>query len=118
MKNWETQNVNVAGRSVIKVFLKTEFADLGEVVVVGYGTQRKSDLTGAVVKVGADDLKNRSTSDAAVALQGKALLWKGDYAGARDALKQVISSGKYKLLPFPKRAVDLNSGLKQNPNWD
>ena len=68
----ETQNVDVAGRSVINVFLKTEFADLGEVVVVGYGTQRKSDLTGAVVKVGADDLKNRSTSDAAVALQGKA----------------------------------------------
>jgi TonB-linked SusC/RagA family outer membrane protein len=68
----ETQNVDVAGRSVINVFLKTEFADLGEVVVVGYGTQRKSDLTGSVVKVGADDLKNRSTSDAAVALQGKA----------------------------------------------
>lgn len=37
MKNWETQNVNVAGRSVINVFLKTEFADLGEVVVVGNG---------------------------------------------------------------------------------
>ena len=37
----ETQNVNVAGHSVINVFLKTEFADLGEVVVVGYGTQRK-----------------------------------------------------------------------------
>jgi TonB-linked SusC/RagA family outer membrane protein len=68
----ETQNVNVAGRSVINVFLKTEFADLGEVVVVGYGTQRKSDLTGAVAKVGAGDLKNRSISDAAVALQGKA----------------------------------------------
>ena len=45
---------------------------LEETVVIGYGVQRKSDLTGAVASVRADDLKNQSTVDAAAALQGKA----------------------------------------------
>ena len=40
-------------------------------MVIGYGVQKKSDLTGAVASVRQDDLKNRSTSDAASALLGK-----------------------------------------------
>jgi TonB-linked SusC/RagA family outer membrane protein len=62
----------VSGQSVIDVSLIEDIKNLDEVVVIGYGTQKKSDVTGAVAKVGASDLKNRSTSDAAVALQGKA----------------------------------------------
>ena len=45
---------------------------LDEVVVVGYGVQRKSDLTGAIASVGGDDIKNLATVDAGAALQGKA----------------------------------------------
>ncbi len=45
---------------------------LDEVVVVGYGVQRKSDLTGAVASVNSKDLKGLATTDAAAALQGKA----------------------------------------------
>ncbi|HBG87388.1 MAG TPA: SusC/RagA family TonB-linked outer membrane protein, partial [Marinilabiliaceae bacterium] len=67
-----TQNINIDGRSSIIVVLQPSDISLDEIVVVGYGTMRKSDLTGAVVKVGSEDLQNRSTSDAAVALQGKA----------------------------------------------
>ena len=48
----------------------TEFID--ETVVIGYGVQRKSDLTGSVASVGEADFANRSTSDAAAALMGKA----------------------------------------------
>ena len=48
----------------------TEFID--ETVVIGYGVQRKSDLTGSVASVGEADFSNRSTSDAAAALMGKA----------------------------------------------
>ena len=48
----------------------TEFID--ETVVIGYGVQKKSDLSGAVASVREADLMNRSTSDAAAALQGKA----------------------------------------------
>jgi len=68
----ETQIIKIAGRSKIDVTMKSTAVDLEEVVVIGYGTQKKSDLTGAVAVVSATDLKNRSTSDAAVALQGKA----------------------------------------------
>ena len=68
----ETQVIEIAGRRNISVVMNTVVSDLSEVVVIGYGTQQKSDVTGSVVKVGEADLKNRSTSDAAVALQGKA----------------------------------------------
>lgn len=62
----------VAGRKSISVALKSDTELIDEIVAVGYGFQRKSDLTGSVASVRADDLKNRSTSDAAAALQGKA----------------------------------------------
>ena len=48
----------------------TEFID--ETVVIGYGVQKKSDLSGAVASVSGDAIKNLSTVDAAAALQGKA----------------------------------------------
>ena len=44
---------------------------MNEVVVIGYGVQKKSDLTGAVASVKADDIKGLATTDAAAALQGK-----------------------------------------------
>ena len=54
------------------VVLEDDAEMLEETVVIGYGVQRKSDLTGAVASVRSEDLQNRSTSDAAAALQGKA----------------------------------------------
>lgn len=64
--------VPVNGRSVIDVTLEETTEALDEIVVVGYGTVRKSDVTGAVASVRADAIKNVSTTDAAAALQGKA----------------------------------------------
>lgn len=69
---YKTQDILVSNQKQINVKLVPANLQVDEVVVVGYGTMKKSDITGAVVKVGASDLKNRSTSDAAVALQGKA----------------------------------------------
>ncbi|MBR4441176.1 MAG: TonB-dependent receptor [Bacteroidales bacterium] len=66
-----TQTVYVNGKSDLPVYLNTDDKTLDEIVVVGYGTQRKSDLTGSVASVAEDDLKNRSTTDAGAALQGK-----------------------------------------------
>src|SRR5688572_3208460 len=45
------QELTVGNRTTIDIQLKTDDASLGEVVVVGYGTQKKSDLTGAVATV-------------------------------------------------------------------
>ena len=69
---YKTQNVKVNGRSVIDIRMEEDSKVLDEVVVVGYGVQRKSDLTGAVASVSSDDIKNLSTVDAGAALQGKA----------------------------------------------
>lgn len=69
---YKTQNVKVNGRSVIDIRMEEDSKVLDEVVVIGYGVQRKSDLTGAVASVSSDDIKNLSTVDAGAALQGKA----------------------------------------------
>ena len=68
---YQTQNVAVSGRTTINVTLAEDAELLDEVVVIGYGVQKKSDLTGAVASVRSDALKNLATSDAAAALQGK-----------------------------------------------
>ena len=67
-----TQTFKVDGRNQVTVRLVEDSKLLDDVVVVGYGVQRKSDLTGAVAQVKSEDLKSRSTTDAAAALQGKA----------------------------------------------
>ena len=53
-----TEQIN--GRKVIDVQLASESLQLGEVVVVGYGTQKKANLTGAVDQVTSEVLENRS----------------------------------------------------------
>ncbi len=51
--------------------LKTISSDLGEVIVVGYGTQKKVDLTGAVTSIKADKLKDFPTTNLSTALAGR-----------------------------------------------
>lgn len=67
-----TEKVDVAGRSVVNVKLVPDITKLEEVVVVGYGTMKKSDLTGAVVSVNSENLKNTVSSTFDQALQGRA----------------------------------------------
>lgn len=69
---YQTERVAVAGRSEVNVTMREDAEFLEETVVIGYGVQRKSDITGAIASVGEADLQNRSTTDAAAALQGKA----------------------------------------------
>jgi TonB-linked SusC/RagA family outer membrane protein len=64
-----TEQVN--GRTTINVTLSEDAELLEEIVVVGYGVQKKSDLTGSVASIKATDLKDRSVTDAAAAIQGK-----------------------------------------------
>ncbi|MBR6433348.1 MAG: SusC/RagA family TonB-linked outer membrane protein, partial [Bacteroides sp.] len=59
----------VAG--VMDVILKEDSKTLDEVVVVGYGVQKKSSVTGAISQVKAEDMENRTISNASQALQGK-----------------------------------------------
>lgn len=66
-----TQTVALEGRNNITVTLKEDNNTLNDVVVIGYGVQKKSDLTGAVASLKGDEIKNLSTTDAGAALQGK-----------------------------------------------
>ncbi len=59
---YTTQDVPVGNQRSINVTLKDEALDLEEVVVVGYGTQKKRDLTGAVAQVKASALEKESPS--------------------------------------------------------
>ena len=68
---YTTATVKVNGRNNIVVSLKEDSQTLNDVVVIGYGVQKKSDLTGAVASLKGEDIKNLSTTDAAAAMQGK-----------------------------------------------
>jgi TonB-linked SusC/RagA family outer membrane protein len=65
------QEVNLAGRTSLTVRLVADNKALDEVVVVGYGTQRRSDLTGAIGSVKAAELVERPVVNVAQGLQGK-----------------------------------------------
>lgn len=60
------------GRSSINAILEDDVQTLNEVVVVGYGTQKKKDLTGSVSIVKSDDLKNKTNTQIGNLLQGQA----------------------------------------------
>lgn len=64
------QSVPVGDKSNIKIILKEDTKILDEVVVIGYGTVKKSDLTGAVSRMNAENIGDRPLSRAESALQG------------------------------------------------
>ncbi|WP_344785692.1 TonB-dependent receptor [Postechiella marina] len=66
-----TKEVTVGSQTLINVSLKEDLSTLDEVVVVGYGTQTKKEITGAVAQVKAEDIMNTATSDLGSALQGQ-----------------------------------------------
>ena len=66
------QDIAVKGKSIIDVLLKEDTQALEEVVVVGYGTMKKKDLTGAVASVKMDDAPVGTVSTISHALAGKA----------------------------------------------
>jgi len=68
---YQTQEISVNGQSNVLVQLKEDDKSLDEVVVVGYGTQKKASLTGSVSQVRGDDvLKGKTTTSVAEGLQG------------------------------------------------
>ena len=68
---YKTQTVPVNGKNSLKVTLQEDTEVLDEVVVVGYGTMKKSDLTGAVSSVGVKDIKDSPVANIGQAMQGK-----------------------------------------------
>lgn len=84
---YEGQEVSVNGRATIDIVLKNSVTLIDQVVVVGYGTQRRRDLTGSITSVKGVDIAKQPVQTATQAIQGKV-------AGV-----QVISSGEPNSLP-------------------
>ncbi|WP_373331441.1 SusC/RagA family TonB-linked outer membrane protein [Salmonirosea aquatica] len=67
-----TQEVAVGNRSTVDVTLAVDQKTLNEVVVVGYGTQKKSQVTGAIVQVSSKEIQEMPITNLGQALQGRA----------------------------------------------
>ena len=66
------QEIKVENKRELKIILQEDTETLDEVVVVGYGVQKKSDVTGAMIRVNSDELNSRPAANAFEAMQGKA----------------------------------------------
>ena len=69
---YATKEISVGNQSTIDVVLSEDTRLLDEVVVVGYGTQKKSDVSGSVTTVSGDKLTKMPTANAEASLQGMA----------------------------------------------
>lgn len=97
-----TQEIVVSGET-LNVNLKEDSKTLSEVVVVGYGVQKKSSVTGAISQVKTEDLENRSVANPQAALQGKT-------AGV-----QIISSSAAPGASPTVRVRGFSSNVSSNP---
>lgn len=68
---YEGQDISIAGKNTLKVILAEDTETLDEVVVVGYGTQKKTDLTGSVMSVKSEDITSVTANNPVQALQGR-----------------------------------------------
>ncbi|MEX2594228.1 MAG: SusC/RagA family TonB-linked outer membrane protein, partial [Anditalea sp.] len=68
---FERQTVVVGNKSTIDVTLNEELASLDEIVVIGYGSQERKDISTAISSVSSEDLKDRANSNFAQSIQGK-----------------------------------------------
>ena len=82
-----TQEVKVAGRQQLRVVLKEDAATLKDVVVVGYGTMKKSDISGSVATIDQDAVMKRVPTNIGQALQGAA-------AGVQVSMQDGSPDGK------------------------
>ncbi|MDW7693625.1 TonB-dependent receptor [Flammeovirgaceae bacterium SG7u.111] len=67
-----SQDIEVGSQSQINITLEPDLAQLEEVVVVGYGTQKRAEVTGAISSIGAEAIKEVPITSAEQALQGRA----------------------------------------------
>ena len=69
---YETKSIKYTGQATVDVALENDASTLDEVVVVGYGVMKRSDITGSVVSVGEKDIKKSVITSVDQALQGRA----------------------------------------------
>lgn len=93
MIGYKTQEIKTNGRTSINVTMADDVEALDEVVVIGYGTVKKSDLTSSISAVKGDDLKTLSSGNAMNSLQGKINGVQITNGGSPGAVPRVIIRG-------------------------
>lgn len=88
---YDTQEVKAQTGRTVTITMREDTKALDEVVVIGYGTMKKSDMTGAITSVDTEDMARRATTNPAEALQGKIagvnIMKAGGNAGASVSVK-------------------------------
>ena len=69
---YTNQEISVGNKSVLRISLKEDTQALDEVVVIGYGTMKKSDITGAISSVSEENIARQAVANVSTALQGLA----------------------------------------------
>jgi len=94
---YNEQEIDMNGRISINVVMQSQATTLNDVVVVGYGTQKKVNLTGAVTAISGNEIAERPVSNAALALQGLApglsIVNNGGAPGADDLKIRIRGTG-------------------------
>ena len=68
---FKTQQITISNQTTVNVDLEINASDLEEVVIIGYGSQKKSDLTGAITTVKSEEIEKTPNSNVMQSLQGK-----------------------------------------------
>lgn len=68
---YSTQEIAINGRSAVDTRMEVDASQLDEVVVVGYGTQKKGEVTGSIATIGADAIEKIATSSSIDAIKGQ-----------------------------------------------
>ncbi|MCE5348247.1 MAG: TonB-dependent receptor [Bacteroidales bacterium] len=114
----KTKEINVGKQTTIDAVLADEMLGLDEVVVVGYGTQKKVNLTGSVQNVSSKDLLKRSASNTSNALQGLApgvsVVQTSGRPGADAASIQIRGTGSLNSSTSPLVLID---GVEGDMNY-
>jgi TonB-linked SusC/RagA family outer membrane protein len=88
-----TQEVDVSGKNSIDITMNIDAESLDEVVVVGYGVQKKVSITNAVSNIGPDDIRERNSTNVIQALQGKlpglTVIDRGGEPGAQNLVLRI-----------------------------
>lgn len=119
---YASQEIAIDNQSDINITLQEDTAKLDEVVVVGYGTQKKSSLTAAVASIDSEELQKQVNPDVALSVQGRTpgveVVTQGGVAGA-EAKIIIRGAGSFSNTE-PLYVIDgaiSNSGLRNlNPN--
>lgn len=101
---YQTQEVAVGSKQTLRIVLKEESTALDEVVVVGYGTMKRKEMTSAISHVGAKDLNQISSLDASMLLQGKV----SSVSVSNTALADPNSTGSIQIRGVSSRNASLS----------